>query len=179
MKKYFITFGITLFLFSCTEISDLEIDTTKNDIPQHESWNSTITLSKKGQNTAIVRSGHLAKYTNKKLTYLSDTVDVYFFYKDGNVSSHLKSMIAEIDEDQNNLLALKNVVVISDSGVTLYTEKLEWIQKLEKIISDTFVTIITEKDTVYGIGMESDASLINWKIFKPVAVTDRELNKKK
>lgn len=84
-----------------------------------------------------------------------------------------------MDEQKNNLVALKNVVVISDSGVTLYTEKLEWNQKQEKILSDTLVTIITAQDTMRGIGLESDAQLTNWKIFKPAGVTDRKLEKEK
>ena len=177
MKRIVIFLGILLLVYSCSDFSNSNQEINKIDIPEHESWNSTITLSKHGKNTAIIRSGHLSKYNDKKLTYLSDTVDVDFFDKEGNASSHLRSFQAEVDEVQNNLVAIKNVVVISDSGVTLYTEKLKWIQKIEKIISDTLVTIITEKDTIYGIGLESDASLINWKIFKPVAVTNRELKK--
>lgn len=177
MRNLLLYIGILITLFNCTEFSDTEVKKVNN--PQHESWNSTITLSKGGKNTAIVRSGYLAKYEETKLTFLSDSVDVDFFDKNGIITSHLRSMEAEVDEQQNNLYATKNVVVISDSGVTLYTEKLEWIQKDEKIISDTLVTIITENDTVHGIGMESDASLTNWRIFKPVAVTDRELKKVK
>jgi LPS export ABC transporter protein LptC len=176
MRKSVIYIAILIFFWGCTEFSDTQIE--KKVVPTHESWNSTITLSKQGKNTAIVRSGYLAKYDDKQLTYLSDTVDVDFFDENGKITSHLKSMNAEVDEERNNLLATKNVVVISDSGVTLYTEKLQWIQKIEKILSDTLVTIITEKDTVHGIGLESDASLTNWKIFQPVAVTERELDQK-
>jgi len=167
-----------ILLFGCTDFSDDQQDNSKVILPQHESWNSTITLSKGGQNTAIVRSGYMAKYAANKTTYLSDTVDVDFFDKNGNATSHLKSIEAEVDEGQNNLVALKNVVVISDSGVTLYTEKLEWNQKRERILSDTLVTIVTEQDTLMGIGLESDANLTNWKIFEPAGVTDRNLEKK-
>ncbi len=179
MKKIRLSLLIAVLTIGCTDLSDTDHDVASVRLPQHESWNSTITLSKQGKNTAIVKSGHLAQYSDSKKTFLSDTVDVDFFNEAGRVSSHLKSMKAEVDENKNNLLALKNVVVISDSGVTLYTEKLEWIQKEEKIVSDTLVTIITEQDTIHGIGLESDAALTNWKIFNPVGVTDREMDKYK
>jgi len=169
---------LILVLFRCTDFSETEAEVKDVRMPRHESWNSTITLSKQGKNTAIVKAGYLAKYSDNKTTYLSDTVHVDFFDEEGNASSHLKSISAEVDEGKNNLIAQKNVVVISDSGVTLYTDKLEWDQQKEKILSDTLVTIITDQDTIHGIGLESDAELTNWKIYEPVGVTERKLEKK-
>ncbi len=178
MKNAFVYIFIFLIFFGCTDFSETEDPVEDVRMPQHESWNSTITLSKKGKNTAIVKAGYLAKYSDNKTTFLSDTVHVDFFDDNGNATSHLQSISAEVDESRNNLIAQKNVVVISDSGVTLYTDKLEWDQKKEKILSDTLVTIITEEDTIRGIGLESDAELTNWKIFEPVGVTERKLEKK-
>ncbi|MBN2281483.1 MAG: LPS export ABC transporter periplasmic protein LptC [Candidatus Marinimicrobia bacterium] len=170
---------VLILLFTgCTDFSENQQEPSSVNLPQHESWNSIITLSSQGKNTAIVRSGYMAKYAENKTTYLSDTVKVDFFDRQGRATSHLKALMAEVDEEQNNLLALKNVVVNSDSGVTLYTEKLAWDQKRERILSDTLVTIVTEKDTLQGIGLESNAQLTNWKIFNPVGVTDRKLKKK-
>ncbi|MFP4548301.1 MAG: LPS export ABC transporter periplasmic protein LptC [Fidelibacterota bacterium] len=179
MRSSFVYLLILLVFFGCTDFSETEEPVEDGRLPQHESWNSTITLSKQGKNTAIVKAGYLAKYSDNKTTYLSDTVYVDFFNDNGYATSHLQSISAEVDESRNNLVAQKNVVVISDSGVTLYTDKLEWDQKKEKILSDTLVTIITDQDTIRGIGLESDAELTNWKIFEPVGVTERKLEKKK
>jgi len=90
-------------------------------------------------------------------------------------TAHLLCKRAEVDEIKNNLYAYGNVVVISDSGITLYTEQLQWIKDEEKIISDTLVKLVSELDTLTGIGFESDAGLENWVILKPAGVTKREL----
>ena len=46
--------------------------------------------------------------------------------------------------------------------------------KNEKMSTEDSVMITTlEKDTLYGIGFESDSDLENWKILKPSGVTER------
>ena len=69
------------------------------------------------------------------------------------------------------MIAIGNVVVLSDSGVTLFTDTLSWDNIREKVYSDDEVIFITEEqDTLYGIGFESDVELDNWKILKPTGV---------
>ena len=74
-------------------------------------------------------------------------------------------------EDEDFLTAIGNVVVLSDSGVTLFTHTLSWDNLKEKVFTDDRVIFITEEqDTLYGIGFESDVELNNWKILKPTGV---------
>ena len=69
------------------------------------------------------------------------------------------------------MIAIGNVVVLSDSGVTLFTDTLSWDNLREKVYTDDEVIFITEEqDTLYGIGFESDVELDNWKILKPTGV---------
>ena len=57
---------------------------------------------------------------------------------------------------------------------SLYTDTLYWDAKNEKMNTEDSVMITTlEKDTLYGIGFESDSDLENWKILKPSGVTER------
>ena len=66
------------------------------------------------------------------------------------------------------MIAMGNVVAISDSGITLYTDTLIWNSKDEKMFTNDSIKIITtEWDTLFGIGFESDSNLKNWKILKP------------
>ena len=70
--------------------------------------------------------------------------------------------------------AIGNVVAVSDSGITLYTDTLIWDSKKEKMSTDDPIMLTTQKnDTLYGIGFESDSDLQNWKVIKPTGVTDR------
>ena len=46
------------------------------------------------------------------------------------------------------------------------------------MISNDSVEFTTkEKDTLYGVGFESDMDLSHWKILKPSGVTNRIINK--
>ena len=74
----------------------------------------------------------------------------------------------------NFLQAIDNVIVESDSGVTLYTDTLSWDNTAEIIFTNDLVMITTESnDTLYGIGFESDVNMEHWKILKPRGVTSR------
>jgi hypothetical protein len=56
---------------------------------------------------------------------------------------------------------------------------LSWDNVKEKVFTDDKVIFITEqKDTLYGIGFESDVELNNWKILKPTGVFQVEENEK-
>ena len=136
-----------------------------------ESWNATITLTNKGAKRAVIRAGHLEKYNERKYILLNEKVDADFFNENEVYTTNLKSKIAEIDEEEDFLIAIGNVVVLSDSGVTLFTDTLSWDNVREKVYTDDEVIFITEEqDTLYGIGFESDVELDNWKILKPTGV---------
>jgi len=73
--------------------------------------------------------------------------------------------------------AIGNVVAMSDSGITLFSETLTWNSKEEKLHTKDKIMITTpDADTLYGIGFESDSDLRNWKIINPSGVTGRDLN---
>ena len=156
-----------------------KIGKTRDGVPDAESWNAIITLTNKGSKRAVIRSGHLEKYQQRQYILLDQNVDADFFNSEEIYTSNLKSDIAEIDEAKDFLVAMGNVVVVSDSGVTLYTDTLSWDNVDEKVFTDDRVMFITEqKDTLYGIGFESDIELNNWKILKPTGVFQVEENEK-
>ena len=144
------------------------------DSPDQESWSVTIILTDSSIERARVRSGHLEKYNLKQHILLDEIVKVDFFDKKQIHVAVLNSQRAEVDQKTNDMKAIGNVVAISDSGITLYTDTLYWDAKNEKMSTEDSVMITTlEKDTLYGIGFESDSDLENWKILKPSGVTER------
>jgi|TARA_Y100000758_G_scaffold140054_1_gene99241 LPS export ABC transporter protein LptC len=147
--------------------------------PDAESWQATITLTNEGAKRAVIRSGHLEKYNERQYILLDQNVDADFFNAEEIYTTNLKSEIAEVDEEEDSLIAIGNVVVVSDSGVTLFTDTLSWNNVKEKIFTDDSVKFITERhDTLYGIGFESDVELNNWKILKPAGVFHEDENEK-
>ena len=169
------TFHLSLFtfFFSCSDVPEDETVQADKQYPDQESWSSDIILTKDGKKIAIIGAGHLVKYNDQALISMDEKVDVDFFDNNENHLSHLKSEKAKINERTNDLVAFGNVVVVSDSGVTLYTEELKWDHKREKIISEVFIKLVTELDTLTGVGFESDSNLENWVIHNPSGVTGR------
>ena len=162
---------LSLFIFACNNTELNKIGETRDGLPDAESWNATITLTNKGSKRAIIKSGHLQKYQQRQYILLDQKVDADFFNEDEIYTSNLKSEIAEIDESKDFLIAMGNVVVVSDSGVTLFTDTLSWDNVEEKIFTDDKVIFITEQnDTLYGIGFKSDVELNNWEIMQPTGV---------
>ncbi len=161
-------FFLAVILTGCEEkiapsvISDLQ----STALPSQESWNSTITFSDSGIVKAILKAGHLASYETSKMTYLNQGVHVDFFDERGRHSSVLTSVAGTVDENTDNLVATGNVVITSDSGVVVRTEKLTWDNARQLIVSEEFVRITTPKETLQGRGFESDQNLRNYKIFK-------------
>ena len=118
----------------------------------------------------------LEKYNEKKFILLDRNVIVDFFDSKEIHTSILTSTKAEVDESSNDMKAIGSVVAVSDSGITLYSETLTWNSKDEKLHTKDNIMITTlEKDTLYGVGFESDSDMKNWRILSPSGVTAREM----
>ena len=168
MKRYFF---VLIFQFACQSNEIQRSGETRQGRPDAESWDAVITLTNKGAKRGVIRSGHLEKYNDNEFILLDQNVDADFFNEEEVFTTNLKSLVAEIDEEEDFLVAIGNVVVVTDSGVTLFTDTLSWDNQKEKVFTSDSVIFITEKkDTLYGIGFESDVELNNWKILQPTGV---------
>jgi LPS export ABC transporter protein LptC len=155
--------------FSCSGDNENGNEISREGIPDQKSWNSTIILTRDGRKRAVVKSNFLEKYNDRSEIILTENVDGDFYSTEENHMSNLKSDKAFVYEQNDNMLAIGSVVVRSDSGVTLYTDTLLWNNKAEH----TVMLTTESKDTLYGIGFESNVDLTHWKIFQPWGVTSR------
>ena len=172
--KYSLLF---LFFLGCDIDEVKKSGQSRQGMPDAESWDATITLTNEGAKRAVIRAGHLEKYNEKKYIRLDQNIDADFFNENEIYTTNLKSRVAEIEEARDYLIAIGNVIVLSDSGVTLYTDTLSWDNVKEKVFTNNKVVFITEqKDTLYGIGFESDIELNNWKILKPTGIFEVDKN---
>ncbi|PIS27146.1 MAG: LPS export ABC transporter periplasmic protein LptC [Candidatus Marinimicrobia bacterium CG08_land_8_20_14_0_20_45_22] len=176
MKKLLFLSMLFICLSGCSKMTDEQLSESEKQYPDQESWSSQITLTKDGQKRALVDAGHLTKYNNMAYVSMDENVEIDFFNNEERHLSHLKSKTAIVYESTNDLIAKGDVVVVSDSGVTLYTQELKWNHEKERILSEGFIIFVTEQDTLNGVGFESDSDLKNWIIRKPTGVTEREFN---
>jgi LPS export ABC transporter protein LptC len=136
------------------------------ELPSQESWKSTVVFSDSGQCSAILWAGHIAAYGQQRITLLSDSVRVDFFNENEVHTSLLTARRGKVNDLTHDLEVYENVVVVSDSGTTLKTERLFWNNTTRKIHTDAFVDIQSLREHIMGHGMESDQGLKQYKILR-------------
>lgn len=163
--QYLIVFFSILCFVACTEFNDEKsVQEDIEDFPDQESWNAKMFFTKDGKKRAILEAGYISKFSKKKITLLKEGLQVDFFDSDGNHKSKLNSEEGKVFDDKQDMVATKNVIVISDNGNHLYCEELHWNNKDQKIISYVPVMITTNEDTLYGDSLISDPDLHNYEI---------------
>lgn len=167
--RIFLMLILGLLLFACSN-EQQQPSTTATDtgeaveLPDQESWESTIMLTRDGKRMAEVWAGYLASYNKRNETVLKDSVHVDFYDREGRHKSVLTSREGIVDNRTKNLTAIGNVVVVSDSGIVLETEELMWDNQKQKITSDVSVKFTTLIDTLIGDSFVSDPDLVNYEI---------------
>jgi LPS export ABC transporter protein LptC len=172
--KYFFSFFLLILIINCTG-KDVKpkVDSTfiVEELPAQESWNSTIFFTDSGKTLAILYTGHLQVFNNRKETLLDDGVKVDFFNDQGQKTTTLTSRRGRVDEKTNDLYAIDSVVAVNDSGIVVKTDELKWREKDKKIISEKFVTIDSPDEHIEGYGFESDQHLRNYVIYNITYIT--------
>lgn len=177
MKKiivFLITISIFL-LFSCTKLEEEQILPENSMIPDQESFNTTMILTREGKKVAYVWAKHVLSFNKIHQTKLKDSISVDFFDRDGKHKSLLTAMEGIVYTTNNDMMALGNVIVTSDNGWVLKTERLRWKNYEQKVIADTNVVFITDKDTLYGDYFESDPDLKQYIIKNTRGVSHRKV----
>ena len=159
-------FTSVFFSISCSK-NDFT-DNFEKDIHDQLSTNVEITLTKKGNVTAKIKSEVLKKNNQSLQLELFDNVNVDLFDENFQQKSLIKSQSAMVNEKENKIKAYGSVVVISDDGKILRTDSLTWDNNSDKIYTDANLEFITsDSDTLYGTGFKSNIDLTNWNILQP------------
>ena len=154
------------FSISCSK-NDFT-DNFEKDIHDQLSTNVEITLTKKGNVTAKIKSEVLKKNNQSLQLELFDNVNVDLFDENFQQKSLIKSQSAMVNEKENKIKAYGSVVVISEDGKILMTDSLTWDNNSDKIYTDSNLEFITsDSDTLYGTGFKSNIDLTNWNILQP------------
>lgn len=136
------------------------------ELPSQESWRSRVIFTDSARTRAILWAGHIAVFTAGKYTMLDDSVHVDFYNDDGNHTSALTSRRGRVNDATRDFDAYENVIVVSDSGTTLKTQKLYWSNATRTIHTDAYVDIVSPTEHICGTGMVSDEDLKHYRIFQ-------------
>jgi len=139
------------------------------NLPQQESWNSTILVSDSGRVEARIRAGYIQKYDPPQATKMSEGIVVYFYNDSGQQTSILTAKQGTVNEQTYDLEAIGDVLVVSDDSTHLRSERLFWDNQRHLIHTPEYVYVTSPREKVQGRGFESDQRLRNYRIFKVTA----------
>jgi LPS export ABC transporter protein LptC len=141
------------------------------ELPDQESWDSTIIISRAGVISAIIEAGYIAVYSEQERTLLDAGVHIDFYDTAGTITSVMVSDRGIVYEDTQNLSGYGNVVIEGNDGTVLETEEIHWAHSSERIHTNEFVTITSPDEIIQGYGLESDAGLSNYTIYRVTGQT--------
>ncbi|MEE9430568.1 MAG: LPS export ABC transporter periplasmic protein LptC [Melioribacteraceae bacterium] len=166
----------SILLLSCTEPKlkpKVDNSVSSEELPDQESRNAKITFTEEGKLKAYLFADVIKVNSEKREKHL-EVVKINFFDEDEKQSTTLTSEIGRIDDRTQDMYAIGDVVAVSDSGITLTTDELVWNNKTQKITTDKYVKIKSDKEIIEGYGFESDQNLQNYTIFNITYITSLE-----
>ncbi len=174
MKYIIFPIIIWLFIYGCTKENvepTVNVKFTSEEIPDQESWNSTIFFTDSGRTRAILNAGHLRVFSKNRETLLDSNIRIDFYNNEEIHTTTLTAKRGRVDEKTNNLYAIDSVVAVNDSGIVISSDEMMWRNKDRKIVSDKYVTIVSPNEIIEGYGFESDQNLRNYIIYNITYIT--------
>lgn len=143
--------------------------------PDQVTSNAHMFLYAEGRKTTDLRADRIMQYTAKDST-IAERLDVDFYDSTGVKISNLIADRGYIREKDNFLAVNGSVRVLGEDSVRLFTEYLEWDAGKDRVVTDSFVTIIQNQDTIRSYGVETDPRLRNITFKRKVSgrLTDME-----
>ncbi len=165
---------LVCIITGCTEIETLpEFDAV--DLPDLELFDAEVRISRASNTIFTVKAQHISKIEKLDVLILDGGVQVDFFDSEGGHTATMTSRQGEVLNREKLMKAIGNVVVKSDSGMVLLTEELYFDQESERVLSDQFVTIITDTDSLSGYGFSAAPNLEDWVIKNTSGTTWRRM----
>ncbi len=155
---------------SSTDDSPLGDSLKISATPDQESEGTVIALYDGDLKTSDIYADKIWKYTLKDSSVVRG-LQVDFYDSAQVITTHLVADSGVILEIKQIMVAIGDVVVTNADSSILLTEELIWNGMTELITSDSFVTFISDNDTIQGTGLRTDRSMRKVKILHQVSGT--------
>ena len=159
---------VVMFFYSCSNDPQLITEfITKEDLPIEQMENVEILHTEKGVLQIKIIANNINRFENTKPKLVfSDGLQVIFYNDSGLVSSLLKAVNAEVNEDDNVMIVSDDVILTSSEGKKIETEELIWDKNRNKIYTNRKVVITTKREIIEGEGFESNPEFSQYLISK-------------
>jgi len=176
--RYWITALVaTLVLPACTEKKALPTSrgSALADSADQVMFGAKFTLTSKGVSRADLTADNAYFFDDNTRIEL-DKVHTTFFTTAGVKDAVLTSERGTYHQRLGNMLARKNVVVVSEDGRRLTTSELLYSTGRNEISSDSAFVLTEPNRRLEGIGFRSDPNMNNIRILKGVSGIVRDIS---
>jgi len=170
MKRLFCILLAGIFLIlGCSQDKPVPStsDSSKTAATEQVLHDSQITLYQDGRTTAVIEAKYIEKRFGQQKTIAREII-AHFYDSSGTLTSWLVADSGEVEENSNRMTVWGNIEATSKDSVKLYTESLNWDQKINRVVTEDYVEIHRQKSIMRGFGMETDRNLKNFVIKRNV-----------
>ena len=104
-------------------------------------------------------------------TVVARGVRIDFFDEKGKRASTLTAREGEMNDLSHDMIARGDVVIQTTEGTRMTTDQLRFLNKMQRIQTDSFVRVDRRGDVLTGWGFESDPQLKDFQFKRQVKAT--------
>ena len=163
--KRTLTLSIILAALVASGCSNEPVDSERGNsvVADQEIDGFSLTQTRDGEKMWVLSANHALVFEEAGRVEMT-TFRVDFFSESGDVRSTLTARNGLLLRRTSDMEAYGNVVVVSEDGTRLATERLTWNERTGKIESDRFVRVVQGRDEFTGVGLEADPDLKNIRV---------------
>lgn len=168
IRLIFISIFFSIFACKNDDIEKVRVMEKENELPVESGKDVVLFYSDSACLKAKVLAPELLRYefSERHESVMPKGITVYFYEKDGHISSTLKSKYAIRDEQTKKIVARKDVLVVNVKGDTLRSEELIWEENNGKIYTEKAVNVTTKGRIIFGEGLETNAAFSPYTFHK-------------
>ena len=163
--KRTLALSIVLAVLVASGCSNEPVDSERGNsvVADQEIDGFSLTQTRDGEKMWVLSADHALVFEEAGRVEMT-TFRVDFFNESGDVRSTLTARNGLLLRRTNDMEAYGNVIVVSEDGTRLATERLTWNERTGKIESDRFVRVVQGRDEFTGVGLEADPDLKNIRV---------------
>jgi LPS export ABC transporter protein LptC len=169
LRKRYLIFYLAFIGWSCSNTEQTDLPPLEKDFPSRTLINAHVLYKDSGTIRINLRSPLIQEYETVDTPYTEFPKGLILNYYNKKIDSpgYLRAVWAKMVEMKGWYEGRGNVVVISENGDTLKTERLFWDKNDRKIFSQDTVYIITKTgDSIQANnGMEAKDDLTEYTLF--------------
>lgn len=145
---------------------------SSGDLPDQEVRDFVLTETDAGALQWKLYARWAAMYDARNAINARD-IRVDFYDEDGKKSSELRANEGEINQLTRDMSASGNVRLQTTEGTRMSTERMRFINRTQKVVSDVLVRVERDGNVLTGLGFESDPDLRHYEFKDKVNATVR------